>query len=743
MTEEKYDKEESQEELGMNLETYDDSSQYKEYKRKNRFKKFLKIVVVFIAVFVLASVGFFYGVIYPIINNTPELKGEYTPIVSSRIYDRNGKLIATLHGEENRIVVSIKDLPPHVWQAFVAAEDVRFFEHGGLDPRGLIRAVWTNLIAGELREGGSTITQQFVKNALLTQERTFTRKIKEAFLSYEVERRYNKMEILEMYMNQVYFGEGAYGIQTASLLYFGKDAKNLTISEAAVLASIPRYPTANNPFRDADGVPGRKNIVLSKMVIAGYLQETDRERLSEEKLTFHEPKKEKVFASYFTDFVLQELLEKYGADKVYKEGIEIYTTLDYTLQEEAEKSVFSHLPKQQIDDKGVQQPQAALVVIDPSTGEIRALVGGRGTDKYNRAVLAERQPGSAFKPFVYLAAFDMGLSPEALIEDKPISYGYYSPQNYARKFYGTVTLRIALEQSLNVVAVRLNQFVTPEKTIEYAKKMGISTLVESGEYSDANFAMALGGLSRGVTPLELTSAYGVIANKGVRFAPIAIQKVVDRNGQVLFEASPKGEQVIDPNAAATLADVMRGVVNRGTGMNAGIGRPAAGKTGTTDSYKDAWFVGFTPNLVAGVWVGNDNNIPLPWTTGGDLPAIIWGDFMGKAHKDLPLIDFPKPKPGDKGIAISKDGKIIADPKKALGNSDNVSSTVDGSEGTEENIGSERSKNTPLDIILNNPTSEDKQSGTDNQSNKEKPRKPRPINPELDLKGMKSPERQEN
>ena len=276
MTEEKYDKEESQEELGMNLETYDDSSQYKEYKKKNRFKKFLKIVVVFIAVFVLASVGFFYGVIYPIINNTPELKGEYTPIVSSRIYDRNGKLIATLHGEENRIVVSIKDLPPHVWQAFVAAEDVRFFEHGGLDPRGLIRAVWTNLIAGELREGGSTITQQFVKNALLTQERTFTRKIKEAFLSYEVERRYNKMEILEMYMNQVYFGEGAYGIQTASLLYFGKDAKNLTISEAAVLASIPRYPTANNPFRDADGVPLRKCIMICKIVLSGYLQEIDR-----------------------------------------------------------------------------------------------------------------------------------------------------------------------------------------------------------------------------------------------------------------------------------------------------------------------------------------------------------------------------------------------------------------------------------------------------------------------------------
>ena len=232
-------------------------------------------------------------------------------------------------------------------------------------------------------------------------------------------------------------------------------------------------------------------------------------------------------------------------------------------------------------------------------------------------------------------------------------------------------------QSLHVVAVRLNQFVTPEKTIEYAKKMGISTLVESGKYSDTNFAMALGGLSRGVTPLELTSAYGVIANKGIRFAPIAIQKVVDRNGQVLFEASPKGEQVIDPNAAATLADVMRGVVSRGTGMNAGIGRPAAGKTGTTDSYKDAWFVGFTPNLVAGVWVGNDNNVPLPWTTGGDLPAIIWGDFMAKAHRDLPLINFPKPKPGDKGIAISKDGKILADPKKALGNSDDVSLIVDG------------------------------------------------------------------
>lgn len=638
-----------------------------EPKQKSKWKNFMKIGLLLLGACFVVFIVLFFSIIYPAISKVPELNGEYTPIVSSRIYDRNGHLITTLHGEENRIVVSIDELPPHVWQAFVAAEDIRFFEHGGIDPRGLMRAVWTNLTAGEIREGGSTITQQFVKNALLTQERTFIRKIQEAFLSFEVERRYNKMQILGIYMNQIYFGEGAYGVETASQLYYGKNAKDLTVNEAAVLASIPKKPTAYNPFRDPEGAQIRKNAVLAKMVIAGYLEPVKEQKLIQEDAAFRIPEKKAEFASYFSDYVLQELLDKYGADKIYKEGVEVYTTLDMDMQKEAERALISRLPNMFVDDKGVEQAQGALVCIEPSTGSIRALVGGRGTDKYNRAVLAERQPGSSFKPFVYLVAMDMGISPEALVEDKEVAYGGYVPQNYARKFYGKVTIRIALEQSLNVIAVRLNQFVTPEKTVEYAKKMGITTLVESGTYSDVNIAMALGGLSRGVTPIEMASAYGVIANNGVRVPPIAIIKVVDRNGKTIFEAaSPKGVEVVNPDATATLTDMMRGVISRGTGGNAAIGRPAAGKTGTTDSYKDAWFVGFTPDLATAVWIGCDNNVPLPWITGGDLPAVVWGDFMEKAHRNIPVHDFPPPKPGKDGIVAIKGGKVLMSPEKALG-----------------------------------------------------------------------------
>lgn len=649
------------------VETVEEQEISIEHKQKSKWKNFMKMVLLLLGALFVVFIVLFFSIIYPALSKIPELNGEYTPIVSSRVYDRNGNLITTLHGEENRIVVSIDQLPPHVWQAFVAAEDIRFFEHGGVDPRGLMRAIWTNLTAGEIREGGSTITQQFVKNALLTQERTYIRKIQEAFLSFEVERRYSKMQILGLYMNQIYFGEGAYGVETASQLYYGKNAKYLTIGEAAVLASIPKKPTAYNPFRDPEGAQVRKNAVLAKMVLAGYLDPIQEEKLIKEDAVFKVPENKAEFASYFSDYVLQELLDKYGADKIYKEGVEVYTTLDMDMQKEAERALISRLPNMFVDDKGIQQAQGALVCIEPSTGSIRALVGGRGTDKYNRAVLAERQPGSSFKPFVYLVAMDMGISPEALVEDKEVAYGGYVPQNYARKFYGKVTIRIALEQSLNVIAVRLNQFVTPEKTVEYAKKLGITTLVESGTYSDVNIAMALGGLSRGVTPLEMASAYGVIANNGVRVPPIAIFKIVDRNGKTIFEApSSKGEEVVNPNATATLTDMMRGVISRGTGGNAAIGRPAAGKTGTTDSYKDAWFVGFTPDLATAVWIGCDNNVPLPWITGGDLPAVIWGDFMEKAHRNIPVHDFPPPKPGQDGIVAMKDGKVLMSPEKALG-----------------------------------------------------------------------------
>ena len=639
-------------------------------KKKEHRRKVLRGLALSLALLLLALCIVFFWIIFPVLSKTPELNGEYRPIASTRLYDRHGKLITTLHGEENRIVVPISELPPHVWKAFVAAEDIRFFEHPGIDARGLVRAIWTNLTSGELLEGGSTITQQFVKNALLSQERTFTRKIQEAVLSFEVERRYDKMKILELYLNQIYFGEGAYGIQTAAQLYFGKDAKDLTVSEAAVLAGIPKRPSSFNPFRDIEGAPARKEAVLMKMIEAGYLTPAGAETAMSEPIKTATERKGPPVAPYFSDYILQELLEKFGADKVYKEGLEVHTSLDLAWQEDAEKIMERRLPKLFIDSNKQQQAQGALVTIDPSNGYIRVMVGGRGTDKYNRAVLAERQPGSAFKPFVYLVAMDMGISPEALVEDKAVAFGSYAPKNYAGKFYGKVTLRTALEQSLNVIAVRLSLYVGPEKVVEYAKKLGITTLVESGPYADTNAATALGGVTNGITPLEMASAYGVLANTGMRYAPHGITKVVDRSGDVIFEDHPRGEQVVSAAATATLVDMMQGVISRGTGAAAGIGRPAAGKTGTTDNYVDAWFVGFTPDLVTAVWIGCDDNSRLPSITGGDVPAVIWGEFMGKAHANIPVHKFPTPKPGE-GSIVLKGGKVLSDPEKALGDDKDV------------------------------------------------------------------------
>lgn len=688
-------------------------------KKKNSI---LKIFLLSFGSIMIIGLVLFFSIIYPALSKVPELSGEYTPIVSSKIYDRNGKLITMLHGEENRVIVKIADLPPHVWQSFVAAEDIRFFDHGGIDPRGLLRAMVKNIASGEILEGGSTITQQFVKNALLTQERTFVRKIQEAFLSFEVERRYDKMEILEFYLNQIYFGEGAYGIETAAQLYYGKSAKELSVNEVAVLASIPKFPNGYNPFRDPVGAVDRKDRVLRKMREAGYISGEEEEYYVQEKLKFRTPETSTEIAPYFTDYILQELLQKFGADKVYKEGIEVYTTLDLDLQREAERALISRLPNLFIDDQGKQQAQGSLVCIDPQNGHILALVGGRGDDKYNRATLAIRQPGSAFKPFVYLAALDMGVSPDAMIEDKAVRFGSYEPQNYARKFYGKVSLRAALNMSLNVVAVRLNQFVTPEKTLEYARKMGISTLVESGPYSDANLAMALGGLSRGVSPLEMTAAFGVIANQGVYYPPIAITKVVGRDGEVLFETKTEGREAIPQDVANNLADMMTGVIQSGTGGNAAIGRPAAGKTGTTDDYRDAWFVGFSPDLVASVWIGCDNNVPLPYITGGDLPAVIWGDFMRSAHKDIPVHYFPKPTP-IKRDKNAKNGKWIVDSEKALGDDKVTEPLKETSETSKKEKVKESQEGTSK--------KEGKEKeGSKSQEEKSKRQKPKPVKMEI-------------
>lgn len=614
---------------------------------KRAYKRlFLISSVVFLVMIVGASIGF----LTASVNTMPSLRGEIRPAASSQIFDINGNLITTVHSSENRLPVSINKIPKNLQNAFVAAEDARFYQHMGIDPRGILRAVWSNISDHGVSEGGSTITQQLAKNALLTQERTIKRKIQEAFLALQIEQQYSKNEILELYLNQIYFGQGAYGVQSAAQVYFGKNVEDLDLAECAMLAGIPKSPNYYSPLNNLKAATERQTTVLEQMAKYGYIDSSTANKAQKTKLVFAQRSKqttEEAIAPYFVDYVTQLLIDKYGADALYKEGLKVYTTIDLEMQTAAETAM-KKLPAIRTDSSGIKQPQGALVAIDPHTGYIKAMVGGRGNDQFNRAVLAERQPGSAFKPFVYLAALESGLTPGTVIDDSPISFNNWSPVNYDNQFRGKVTLRQSLENSLNVPTVKLTNQIGVDKPLYYAQQMGISTLVLKGNTNDRNLAMSLGGLTRGVTPLEIASAYGVLANQGVRVEPVAIIKVVDRNGKVLEQNSPQEKAVISDRSAYVLTDLLRGVINSGTGTAANIGRPAAGKTGTTNDYKDAWFVGYTPDLAASVWIGYDNDGYLNGIAGGGLPAQIWQSFMSKATSKMPSRDFIRPS----GVAIN-------------------------------------------------------------------------------------------
>lgn len=628
----------------------------KQIKRQKKHKS-PTLIVIALVVFLVMITGAGLGFLTASIHTMPSLKGEIRPAASSQIFDVNGKLITTVHSVENRLPVPLSKVPKELQEAFVATEDARFFQHSGIDPRAIARAIFVNITGGGVSEGASTITQQLARNALLSQEQTLKRKIQEAFISLQIERQYTKAEILEMYLNQIYFGQGAYGVQTAAHVYFGKNVEELNLAECAILAGIPKSPNYYSPTGNLKAARERQGVVLDQMVRYGYLspEAAAKAKKTEIKLVSR-PAGSGGEASYFVDYVTQLLIDKYGADAVYKDGLKIYTSLDIDMQRAAEKAM-AELPVYRTDGNGIKQPQGALVAIDPRTGYIKAMVGGRGNDQFNRAIMAERQPGSAFKPFVYLAAIEAGLTPATVLEDAPVNIAGYSPNNYDYKFRGPVTLRTALELSLNIIAVKLAHQIGPEKPLYYAAQMGISTLVLRGAVNDMNMSMALGGLTRGVTPLELASAYGVLANKGVRAEPMAILKVVDRNGKVLEQHQPREKAIVNERSAYLLTDMLRGVIIRGTGTNAFIGRPAAGKTGTTSDYKDAWFVGYTPDLVAAVWMGLDNDGNLKGITGADTPATIWRQFMRGALANVPARDFVRPH----GIVTAPVGLPKEDP----------------------------------------------------------------------------------
>ena len=631
--------------------------------------KALKFLVICVICLMIMGASVLYG--FSSLFAPPNMDETLIPDAASQFYDINGNVIYTTLSEERRIPVNIDKIPKHVQKAFIAIEDNRFYEHGGIDYRGTARALVSTLSGREV-QGGSTITQQLAKNAFLTQERSIIRKIKEAFIAKELEHKYTKDEILSMYLNRIYFGQGAYGIESASMYYFDKHVQNLDIAEAATLAAIPKSPNYYNPFENPQESKKRQELVIDQMVKYGFITADQAAQAKAKKMVYSTSHKAKNDPrGYFFDMISQKVIEEVGADALYKGGLKIYTTLDMDMQKAAEKAM-RHLPSYYTDGKKLTQPQMALAAVDPKTGYVKAMIGGRGQDKFNRATLAVRQPGSAFKPFVYLTAMQNGFTPASIIEDKEEEFAKgWKPQNSDMQWHGKVSLRTALKRSFNVPTIKLAREVGVDKIVANAEKMGISTLVDSGAYSDVNLAMALGGLSKGVNPLEMASAYGVLATNGLYSKPMALLKIVDRDGKVLYQAKSQTKRVIDAASAYLTTNMLEDVLVSGTAGGMGIGRPAAGKTGTTDTYIDAWFVGYTPDLSTAVWVGDDNNKPMQRMYGSGAPLSIWHEFMVNALASTPRTGFSNP-----GVTIPAKPEIKQDEEDKDKDKDDKDAKVD-------------------------------------------------------------------
>lgn len=560
----------------------------------------------------------------------------YAPAETSEIFDYKGRLIAKIHDEENRSVVHLGQISPWLQKAVVSAEDDRFWTHPGVDIRGLIRGTTADIRRRGHATGGSTLTQQLARNLFLTPERALSRKLAEAYLSIQIERRYAKNQILELYLNQVYWGHNAYGCEAASQMYFGKSSAQLNLAEAAMLAGIIPGPELFSPYHSLEKAKWRQSLVLNRMVELDVITPAEAEAAKAAPITLGGARRVYT-APYFTSYVLRILNERYGATRVREGGLRVTTTLDLDAQRHAEQLIRDELAKL----KANRVTQGALVSIDNATGGIRALVGGVDfyQSQFNRATQALRPPGSSFKPFVYLTGFAEGYTPNSVEIDEPIEYpmvdgSMWRPNNYDHKFRGAITIRRALERSVNVVAIKILDTVTPKKVIETAHQFGLHGQLQE------NLSLALG--TGEVTPLQLAGAYSGLANIGRYTPPTAILRVENRQGDVLEEVEPKPRQVFNSYYVAELVDCMRGVLLRGTGVGAYFGRPAAGKTGTSSDHRDAWFAGFTPQLATVVWVGNDDNSAMIRLTGGDVCAPIWGKFMRQMHQNLPVKDFPDP-----------------------------------------------------------------------------------------------------
>ena len=575
----------------------------------------------------------------------------FEPSVGSKIYDENDEPITEFH-VERRIFVTLAQMPPTLKEAVIATEDARFYSHFGVDPMGIARAVYQNFRRGRIVEGGSTITQQLAKVLFLTPDRSLDRKLKEAVLAVELERRYSKDRILEMYLNQIYFGHGAFGVEAASRTFFGKGVSDLAPAECALLAGLPKAPTTYSPFEHPEAAMRRRAIVLTRMVDTGVIKPKEAKHLSGTNLGLVPPERRRTTGQYYLEYVLQYLEAQFGADLVFKGGLHVYTTLSPMLQLKAESSLREGLRALQTrrasaadkDAPPPERPEGALLALEPQTGYIRAMVGGYDFFKseFNRAVQARRQPGSAFKPFVYMAALESGQTPASVVDDSPIQYPLaggkiWRPDNYDRKFRGPITYQQALEESINVAAIRVQERTGIRRTVDIARRLGVASPLQE------NLSIALG--TSDLTLLELTSAYGALANQGMWIRPTAIRYILDAQHKLLEENVPQGRQALPPDLAYVITHMMEGTVERGTGQAAkALGRPVAAKTGTTNDYSNAWFIGFTPTLATGVWVGYDRPRSLGKDETGSRVAVpIWTAFMKEALAGKPVEDFPVPE----------------------------------------------------------------------------------------------------
>lgn len=595
---------------------------------------FLYFVMMMLSAFLAAVAAFnLYLASLPPISNFDDIKPN--PVTS--IYSLDGEVIKTFTVFRFE-KVSIDDIPADLKNAVISTEDKNFYRHRGFDTFGLVRSIFANIKAGSLKQGASTITQQLARILFLSNERTFDRKIKELIIAHRIEKTISKNEILELYLNSVYLGSGTYGVLSASKTYFDKELDELTLAETALIAGLPQAPSVYSPFQNPDAAINRRNQVLKRMYKTGCITKEQYEAAKKEEL--HLSKKPRLYsfnkAPYFIDFVLNEL-ERLGFEEqeISQGGLKIYTTLDLKSQEAAQNAIVNDLNAYGLKSNNTQM---ALFSFSPTTGRIYAYVGGKNYEQsqYDRIVNAIRPPGSAFKPFVYTVALQQGIGVDDIIDDSPISFKNWSPRNYGSKYRGKMPLWKALAISSNVAAVRLIQKTGTDAVITTAREMGITTPLQN------DLTISLG--SNGVKLYDMVVAYGAFANGGFRVKPYAVERVENSRGVVIYEnPGPKIVKVISFDTAAGMTYMLRKVVEVGTGRAANIAKAVAGKTGTTDDYHDAWFMGYTPDIVTGVWLGNDNNTKLPGITGGGLPAKVWADYMRVAITNFAdsVFDYPK------------------------------------------------------------------------------------------------------